>query len=110
VRAYGLRLVLATVLLVSACGLVRRQSRAPAGPLDVNTASLSDIERLPGVTPSMARRIYEGRPYGSPDELVERGLLSERELERVRKKITTGGAAQRKEKEEDEPGPGSGDR
>jgi DNA uptake protein ComE-like DNA-binding protein len=108
VRVYGLRLIVATVLVVSACGLVRRDNRAPAGPLDVNTASLSDIERLPGVTPSMARRIYEGRPYRNPDELVERGLLSERELERVRKKITTGGAAQRKD--EDERGPDPGDR
>jgi hypothetical protein len=35
----------------------------------------------------MARRIFEGRPYATVDELVERGLLSERELDRVRKKI-----------------------
>ena len=35
----------------------------------------------------MARRIFEGRPYKTLDELVERGLLSERELDRVRRKI-----------------------
>ncbi len=91
VRAVRLASLVAALLLVGACGLVRRGAPAPVrGPLDVNAAALEDIERLPGVTPSMARRIYEGRPYGSPDELVERGLLSERELERVRKKITTG--------------------
>jgi competence protein ComEA len=58
------------------------------GPVDVNAASESELQRLPGVTPSMARRIYEGRPYKSLDELVERGLLSPRELDRVRRKIT----------------------
>jgi radical SAM superfamily enzyme with C-terminal helix-hairpin-helix motif len=83
--------ILAALLLVAACGLVRRGPTPPAGPLDVNTASLADLEHLPGVTPSMAQRIYEGRPYGSLDELVERGLLSERELERVRSKLRVGG-------------------
>jgi hypothetical protein len=39
----------------------------------------------------MARRIYEGRPYGSLDELVERGLLSQRELDRVKSKLRVGG-------------------
>jgi hypothetical protein len=32
--------------------------------------------------------MYEGRPYNSLDALVERGLLSQRELDRVRRKIT----------------------
>ena len=85
-----LALFLVALVLLGGCGLFGRggASRpAYSGPLDVNTASLSDIEELPGVTPSMARRIYEGRPYARLDELVERGLLSERELERVRKRI-----------------------
>ena len=85
-----------TILLVLAVGLLasvpacRRQRVEPwvGGPIDVNAASESELQRLPGVTPSMARRIYEGRPYKSLDELVERGLLSERELDRVRRKIT----------------------
>jgi competence protein ComEA len=110
VRAVRLASLVAALLLVGACGLVRRSAPATArGPLDVNSASLEDIERLPGVTPSMARRIYEGRPYASPDELVERGLLSERELERVRRKITVGGATRRKDQpDERTPQPGDG--
>ena len=84
--------IVAVLLLVAACGLVRRAPPGPTGPLDVNTASLVDLEHLPGVTPSMAQRIFEGRPYGSLDELVERGLLSERELDRVRSKLRVGGA------------------
>jgi DNA uptake protein ComE-like DNA-binding protein len=85
--------IVAVLLLVAACGLVRRAPARPTGPLDVNTASLGDLEQLPGITPSMAQRIFEGRPYGSLDELVERGLLSERELDRVRNKLRVGGAS-----------------
>lgn len=83
-------LAFAVGLLASAPGCRRQPAVEPwiGGPIDVNTASESELQRLPGVTPSMARRIYEGRPYKSLDELVERGLLSERELDRVRRKIT----------------------
>jgi competence protein ComEA len=83
-------LVLAVGLLASAPGCRRQPAVEPwiGGPIDVNTASESELQRLPGVTPSMARRIYEGRPYRTLDELVERGLLSERELARARRKIT----------------------
>jgi DNA uptake protein ComE-like DNA-binding protein len=89
VHRVALALFFTTLILSSGCSLFGRGSRSATftGPLDVNTASLADIEQLPGVTPSMARRIFEGRPYQSVDELVERGLLSERELDRVRKKI-----------------------
>jgi len=31
----------------------------------------------------MARRIVEGRPYEEPHELVTRGILTERELDRI---------------------------
>ena len=89
-RPVPLALFLVAVVLLGGCGLFGRADASRpvyTGPLDVNTASLSDLEALPGVTPSMARRIFEGRPYTQVDDLVERGLLSERELERVRKKI-----------------------
>jgi helix-hairpin-helix protein len=92
VPRFRLPSIVAVLLLVAACGLVGRGPTRPAGPLDVNTASLGDLEQLPGVTPSMAQRIFEGRPYGSLDELVERGLLSERELDRVKSKLRVGGA------------------
>ena len=59
-------------------------------PIDLNTASTRALERLPGVTPSMARRIVEGRPYAAPTDLVERGVLSARELERIADRVTVG--------------------
>ena len=77
-------LVLAAALGASGCSLFHR-SHTPAAtaPLDLNRASLRQLEKLPGVTPSMARRIVEGRPYEEPHDLVTRGILTERELDRI---------------------------
>lgn len=45
----------------------------PGQTIDVNTASEADLERLPGVGPSLARRIVEYRqsngPFSTPDDL-----------------------------------------
>jgi competence protein ComEA len=81
--------LLALVLSLAGCGLFRRggddaDERARPVAIDLNTASLRKIEALPGITPSMAKRIVEGRPYGDTDALVEKGILTERELERIR--------------------------
>jgi competence protein ComEA len=96
---------LALVLLLTSCGFFRRGESLPvSGPINLNTASLQELETLPGVTPSMARRILDGRPYADVDELVDRKILSHRELERVKKKVTLGETAQKKGGEQ----PGSG--
>ena len=82
---------LAAALVGPACGLVHRHRDPPAPrPLDLNTASRRAIEKLPGVTPSMARRIVEGRPFEDPYELVERRILTEREFQRVADRVTVG--------------------
>ena len=83
-RAAALDLALASLLAVSACGLFHRGhvDEKPA-PIDLNAASLRKVGQLPGVTPSLARRIVEGRPYADPHELVERGILTDRELGRI---------------------------
>ena len=82
---------LAAALVGPACGLVHRHRDPPAPrPLDLNTASRRAIEKLPGITPSMARRIVEGRPFEDPHELVERRILTEREFRRVADRVTAG--------------------
>ena len=74
----------AATLALPSCGLLwrHRTPEAPA-PIDLNAASLRKVEQLPGITPSMARRIVDGRPYDDPHDLVTRGILTERELNRI---------------------------
>ncbi|TMB04196.1 MAG: helix-hairpin-helix domain-containing protein [Deltaproteobacteria bacterium] len=70
------------------CGARRLPGGGPGRARD--TASRRAIEKLPGITPSMARRVVEGRPYEEPHELVERRILTEREFRRVADRVTAG--------------------
>jgi DNA uptake protein ComE-like DNA-binding protein len=46
--------------------------------LDVNTATLRDLNLLRGIGEVTARRIIAHRPYDEPDDLVSRGVLRAR--------------------------------
>ncbi len=79
---------LAAALLLAGCSLVSRGGGdEPPEPIDLNTAARRKVEQLPGVTPSMARRIVEGRPYRTLGDLVERGILTEREAARIEERV-----------------------
>ncbi len=54
----------------------RRPLVAPYVPrkLDINSASFSDIQNLPGITSSMAARIFAGRPYRNLNDLRSDGI------------------------------------
>lgn len=62
-------------------------SGAP-GPLDLNTATEAELEKLPGVGPSLARRIVEFRgrhgPFAGVDGLVGVRGIGPRTLERLK--------------------------
>ena len=57
------------------------------GPLDINEASATQLETLPGVTPELAGKIVERRPYTSTRDLVRRRILSSAEFDRVKGQI-----------------------
>jgi DNA uptake protein ComE-like DNA-binding protein len=61
---------------------------APAGgKLDLNSASLDDLESLPGITPAAARSIVRGRPYDDPHDLVTRKLVTADEFARIQSRV-----------------------
>ena len=90
---HAVRAVCLVVALVApACGLLHGHRETPApNVVDLNAGSRRAIENLPGVTPSMARRIVEGRPYGDAHELVDRRILTEREFGRIVDRVTVRG-------------------
>ena len=73
-----------------------KSSAAPAtpaaGPVDLNTASLKDLEELPGVGEATAKKIVAGRPYSSVDDLAKAGV-SKSTIEKLRSSATVSGAA-----------------
>ena len=59
------------------------------GAIDLNSASRSDLETLPGVTATTARRIENDRPYSTPHELVRKGIVSQSEFDRIAGDVVT---------------------
>ena len=62
------------------------------GPVNVNTASASQLEELPGVGPATAEAIIAHRdqhgPFGSVDELIDVRGIGEAKLEQLRDLVT----------------------
>lgn len=61
--------------------------------LDLNHATASELEELPGIGPVYAGRIVEARdaaPFQSSDELIERELIPNRTYEQIRDLVSTG--------------------
>ena len=56
--------------------------------VNVNSASRTELEGLPGVTAGTASRIEADRPYGSAHDLVRKGAVSEGEYDRIAGDVT----------------------
>ncbi|MDP2327022.1 MAG: helix-hairpin-helix domain-containing protein [Dehalococcoidia bacterium] len=69
---------------------VPTQGELTAMLLDLNEASASDLEALPGIGSARARAIIAARPYASSDDLVERDVLPADVYEAIRDRVTTG--------------------
>ena len=58
-----------------------------SSPLDVNHASIAELERLPGVRASAARRIVAERPFDSAKDVETRGIVTHAEYARIAPEI-----------------------
>ncbi len=71
-------------------GVVVREKKPPRGSehsdrkIDVNTASQKELESLPGGGPVIARRIIEGRPYRTVDDLLRVKGIGAKRMEEIR--------------------------
>jgi competence protein ComEC len=52
--------------------------------IDINSASQKELESLPGVGPVIARRIIEGRPYRTVDDLMRVKGIGEKRMDEIR--------------------------
>lgn len=66
---------------------------APPAVLDPNTATRDQLESLPGIGPTLALRIVEGRsrrPYRRVDDLRRVRGIGDRTLARIRERLRVG--------------------
>lgn len=57
------------------------------GPLNINTASDADLQKLPGVTPQVASSIIAKRPYSATKDLVKKHAVTTAEYDRIKGQI-----------------------
>jgi competence protein ComEA len=82
----------------------RTKDRPPAAPLDLNRATASELEQLPGIGPARAAVIVRIRerngPFRSVEELRALPRLSEKQFRELLQYVTV------VEPDQGEPGPG----
>src|SRR3954462_7518047 len=60
---------------------------APAGKMDVNTASKDDLEKLPGIGPATSQKIVDGRPYKTKRDLLTKKVVGQPEYDKIKDNI-----------------------
>ena len=72
----------------AAQGVKEGWARGEHAPVDLNSASETELTELPGITGTTARRIIRNRPYRDKEDLVSRGILSQSGYEKIQDQIT----------------------
>lgn len=62
-------------------------SSNPSGPVNINTASLSDLDNLPGVGPVTAQKIIDNRPYQDVSDLQTKKVVKSNVYSEIKDKV-----------------------
>jgi competence protein ComEA len=60
----------------------------PAGTVDLNTATVDELQSLPGIGPVKAQAIVDGRPYKSVKDFESRNVVAASTLDKFRDQVT----------------------
>ena len=61
--------------------------QAPAGLVDINSAPVGELDKLPGVGPVRAKAIISHRPYNGKDDLTHRKIIPQNVYDQIKEKI-----------------------
>lgn len=56
--------------------------------VNINTASLSELDSLPGIGPKYGQNIIDNRPYSNINEVVSKGAIPQSTFNKIKDKIT----------------------
>lgn len=66
---------------------VKQGLSTPDKPVNINTASKTKLQVLPGIDEDTAGRIIKGRPYHTTDEVGTKGAVSPEQFNAIKDKI-----------------------
>lgn len=58
------------------------------GLININSATSSDLDKLPGIGPVTAQKIIDNRPYSGVEELITRKILKQKVYEDIKNKVS----------------------
>lgn len=61
---------------------------SPGGPIDINTATAAELQKIKGIGPVLAEKIIAGRPYRTLNDLRRVNGIGEKTFEKIRPYLT----------------------
>jgi competence ComEA-like helix-hairpin-helix protein len=91
-RILAVEILSAGLVFILLCGILEAQKQPPTKPIDLNAATIKELQELPGVGPVTAQRIIDARQKSGrfrriEDLLAIRGISTKR-LEALRPYVT----------------------
>ncbi|HSJ04775.1 MAG TPA: helix-hairpin-helix domain-containing protein [Verrucomicrobium sp.] len=76
------------ILAVAAVGLWRMFHDPAKAVININKATVQQLETLPGIGPETARAIVKSRPYATPEDLKKVKGIGDKTFEKMRPRVS----------------------